>query len=57
MTPVHRLRATFVSEHEWLMTNLQTLDLNIEFQEAIKQRRFPVETGFNQLGRRPVFVS
>jgi len=39
------------------MTNLQTLDLNIEFQEAIKQRRFPVETGFNQLGRRPVFVS
>ena len=39
------------------MTNLWTLDLNIEFQEPIKQRCLPVQTAIKYLGRRLPFGS
>ena len=40
-----------------LMVNVWPLDLNIEFHKTIKQQRLPVQTAFNQLGRRSQFGS
>jgi hypothetical protein len=39
------------------MANIMHLDLNIEFDETTKQRRFPVQAVFDHVSRRPPFAS
>ena len=40
-----------------LMATVRALDLNIEFQKTIKQRRFPVEAASDEFGCRFLLIS